>query len=305
MTGSTGASPASTSSVAPSGQYSIHDGKIYGLDGQPFLVKGINVFAGQVDPATILSTLPGLNAVRLAATPGTDPGQIDAMVQGITSKGGVVLIEDHSSSGANGGNNVLTGSALAAETDWYAGLAAKYKNNPNVWFGTANEPDNPGDLQSIATQERAIYDAVRGTGNTSIVANEMRGGYTNDFAGQSASIYADEKNVIWDTHIYGWISNYNPDQSAVFAAMGNQVANAQKVKSADGLVPTIVGEYGPSTTGLGNSADANGTQTIAQVQQSGLGGFAWAWNAGSDALTTGYNTLTAFGQQVANYFAGK
>lgn len=297
--------PTAPNGSAPSGQFSVSNGQIIGPDGKPFLIKGINVNAGQVDPGTILATFPGLNGVRLASTPSSDPAAIDAMVQGITSKGGVVLIEDHSSSGADGGNNVLTGAALKAETDWYAWLAAKYKSNPGVWFGTANEPDNPSNLGSIVAQERAIYDAVRGTGSNAMVALEMRGGFTNDMAQQSASTYADMKNVLWDTHVYGWISKYSTDPSAVFSAFGNQVANAQSVKSGDGKVPTIVGEYGPSTTGLGGNMDANGTETIKQVLQSNLGGFAWAWNAGDDALTDGSGKLTAFGQQVANSFAKK
>lgn len=292
--------PSVPDGTAPTGQFHVSNGQIIGPDGKIFIAKGINVSAGQVDPQTILATLPGLNAVRLASTPGSDPAQIDQMVQGITSKGGVVLIEDHSSSGANGGDNVLTGQALANETAWYAGLAAKYKNNPGVWFGTANEPDNPSNIASIAAQEGAIYDAIRGTGNNSMVALEMRGGFTNDFAAQNPGIYATMKNVAWDTHVYGWTSNYSTNPSDIFSAFGNQVANAQSVKSADGVVPTIVGEYGPSTTGL-NGVDPNGTQTIQQVLQSNLGGFAWAWDAGTDNLTSG-GKLTPFGQQVAASF---
>lgn len=86
-----------------------------GPDGKPFVARGINVSPDQADAATILQTFPGLNAVRLATTPGADPATIDSLVQGLTSKGVVVAIEDHSSSGGN--PNTLSGQALANEAD--------------------------------------------------------------------------------------------------------------------------------------------------------------------------------------------
>ncbi len=258
------------------------------------------------EAATLLATLPGLNAVRLAATPGTDPGTIDALVQGLTSHGVVVEIEDHSSAGAAfapNGNNVLTGSALDAETAWYAGLAARYRNNPHVWFGTANEPDAPSDPGSIAQQEIAIYNAIRGAGNKTMVMLSERGGFTTDFAQPYAADYAKMSNVAWDSHYYGWVSNYSTKQADIFTSFSNQIANAQSIRSADGLVPVVIGEYGTSTTGSGQ--DANGTQVVQMVGDSKIGGMAWAWNAGTDALTSGSNTLTPFGQQVLNSFSTK
>ena len=108
--------------MSTAGQFSVSNGQIIDPSGNPFVARGINVFPGQVDAATILQTFPGINAVRVAATPGTDPNVLDALVQGLTSKGVVVLIEDHSSSGGN--PNTLSGQALANEASWYAGLAA-------------------------------------------------------------------------------------------------------------------------------------------------------------------------------------
>ncbi len=205
-------------SIPVTGQFSAKDGKILDSNGLQFKGQGINVFPGQVDAAAILSTFPGIKTVRVATTPGTDPAQIDALVQGLTSHGVVVEIEDHSSSGAAfspNGDNVLTGQALTDETNWYAGLAAKYKTNPNVWFGTANEPDAPGDLDSIARQEIAIYNAIRGAGNNSVVMLEERGGFTMDFAHPYAADYAKMTNVAVDLHFYGWGAKYSTDPSVI------------------------------------------------------------------------------------------
>ena len=283
----------------PTGQFSVANGQIIDPNGNPFIARGINVFLDQADAATILKTFPGLNAVRLATTPGADPNAIDALVQGLTSKGVVVVIEDHTSSGGN--PNTLSGQALANEASWYAGLAGKYQGNPNVWFGTANEPDNTANLAAVPAQEAAIYNAVRGAGSNAMVLMEMRGGFTNDAAQQSASTYAGMRNVAWDTHYYGWAVNQNTDPATIAKALQDQIANAQGVKSADGTMPVVIGEYGPSTTGSG-SYDANGLQTVQVVDDSGHGTFAWAWNAGTDALTNG-GGLTDFGQLVAKHIA--
>lgn len=280
-------------------QFSVASGQIIDPSGNQFIARGINVFLNQVDAATILKTFPGINAVRLATTPGADPNAIDALVQGLTSKGVVVLIEDHSSSGGN--PNTSSGQALTTEANWYAGLAGKYLNNPYVWFGTANEPDNTANLQAVPAQEAAIYNAIRGAGSTAMVLMEMRGGFTNDAAQKSASTYAGMKNVAWDTHYYGWVTNYSTDAATIAKGLQNQIANAQSVKSADGTMPVIIGEYGPSTTGSG-SYDANGLQVVQAVDDSGYGTLAWAWSAGTDTLTSS-SGLTDFGRKVAQHIA--
>ena len=286
--------------IDATGQFSVANGQIIDPSGAPFVARGINVFPGQVDAATILQTFPGLNAVRVAATPGTDPGTLDSLVQGLTSKGVVVLIEDHSSSGGN--PNTLSGQALANEASWYAGMASKYKNNPDVWFGTANEPDNTANLQAIPDQEKAIYDAIRGTGSKAMVMlEERRGGVSEDAVAQSAGTYATMTNVAWDTHYYGWVSGYSTDPSVIASSVQSQIAAAQSVRSADGLVPVVFGEYGPSTTGIAGY-DANGMQVVQAVDNSGKGTFAWAYNAGTDALTNG-GGLTDFGQMVSQHIA--
>ncbi len=280
-------------------QFSVASGQIIDPNGNQFIARGINTFLGQADAATIMKTFPGINAVRLATTPSADQGAIDTLVQGLTSKGVVVVIEDHSSSGGN--PNTSSGQALTNEANWFAGLAGKYQNNPYVWFGTANEPDNTANLAAIPAQEAAIYNAIRGAGSNAMVLMEMRGGFTNDAAQQSASTYAGMKNVAWDTHYYGWVSKYSTDPAAIAKGLQDQIANAQSVKSADGTMPVVIGEYGPSTTGSGNY-DANGLQVVQAVDDSGYGTLAWAWSAGTDTLVNS-SGLTDFGQMVAKHIA--
>ena len=281
-------------------QFSVVGGQIVDPNGRPFVARGINVFLNQVDPATILKLFPGINAIRLATTPGADETAIDALVQGLTSKGVVVLIEDHSSSGGN--PNTSSGPALTNEAKWYAGLASKYHANPYVWFGTANEPDNTANPAAIPAQEAAIYNAVRGAGSNAIVLMEMRGGFTNDAAQQNSLTYAGMSNVAWDTHYYGWVTNQSTDPAIIAKGLAAQIANAQSVKSADGIMPVVIGEYGPSSSGIAGY-DANGLQVVQAVHDSGKGTFAWAYSAGTDTLVANGATLSDFGRMVAQHIA--
>ena len=293
------------------GGFRVSAGAILGPDGGAFIAKGINAFTGQMDVDTLVSRFPGINFVRLATSPGSNQSDIASFVNALTARKIVVEIEDHSSSGGN--PNTSAGQALANETAWFAGLASTYINNPYVWFGTANEPDNTANPEAIADQESAIYKAVRDTGNKSVVMMEMRGGFTNDFARTYSSSYSSMTNVVWDVHFYGWVTgwyklnnsdSYSTDQATIANALAAEIADAQSVRTADGAPPVIVGEFGPSTTGL-SSADANGTQVVQTVLDSGYGFAAWAWNAGTDNLTDDSANLTGFGRQVAARIGGR
>jgi hypothetical protein len=83
------------------------------------------------------------------------------------------------------------------------------------------------------------------------------------------------------------------------ASSASGIAGAQTIKSADGTVPVIIGEFGNSTTG--GAIDPNGDQVINAVTQSGLGYLAWGWNPDpeGDQLTSG-GQLTSYGQQIAS-----
>ncbi len=148
------------------GEFHVSNGEIIAPGGTDFLAKGIDAFPGQVDGNTILATFPGINMVRVAATPSTDPSTISALVQTLTAKKVVVEIEDHSGDASNN-THLETGSALTSEDDWYASLAATYKDNPYVWFGTMNEPGYGADVPSVEAQIVSNYNAIRGAGDNS------------------------------------------------------------------------------------------------------------------------------------------
>jgi hypothetical protein len=144
-----------------------------GPNGQPFIAKGVNIYADtlmSVGAATITSTFPGLNFLRVNVFDMTDDtaATLAPYVNALTSQGVTVELDDHNYP------TVITGNDLNAAVQRYADWATTFKNNPNVVFGTQNEPSAGGG--SIDGEISAIYNAVRGAGNNTIVMMNPYGG---------------------------------------------------------------------------------------------------------------------------------
>lgn len=276
--------------------FTVSGGKILDPSGNAFIAKGINLYDSQMGQASdILAAFPGLNMVRVAVQNYASAAAMTAFVNTMTARGVVVEIEDHVTSGGSN-NNVLTGSALTKETSWYSSIATAFKGNDHVWFGTMNEPDDTSNQAATTNQEVAIYNAIRGAGNTNPIMMSMIGGFSTTVSGGlTASAYASMTNIIWDAHFYNWQTNHNGAQAA--SALQGEIANAQLIHSADGTVPVIIGEYGSSQSDL--------PQVEQAVQGSGFGSLAWAWHSSWASLSpTGTGTaLTTSGKETAAYIA--
>jgi uncharacterized membrane protein YgcG len=299
----------SSSGGGGSGGFSVSSGQIIGPDGSPFVARGVDcddsIPASQVTPL-----FPGLNFVRLPTSNWPSASDLQAEVTSFTSAGIVVEIEDHPWPEVA----PYTGSDLASETSWYASLASAFNGNPYVWFGTMNEPQTAyGSAEAaISVQEAAIYGAIRGTGNNTIIMMELMGGGNPGTIGagfgMTPSTYSSMTGIVWDFHFYGWDSGYSTDQATVNAALlgsassGDGILAAQTITSADGVVPVLIGEYGNSTDG--QNVDPNWTQVLTAVETSGYGSAAWEVGVGgvADVLVSG-GSLTAYGQIVAQYIA--
>lgn len=282
----------------------VSDGEI--LDnGQPFIAKGINIYADalmNVGAATVTNTFPGLNFVRVNVFDMTTDtaAMLKPYVDALTSQGVVVELEDHNS------QTVLTGSALSSAVLRYTDWATAFKGNPNVVFGTQNEP--VGSSSSIDGEISAIYNAIRATGNNNLVLMDPNAG--NSTTGLAASNFARMTNVAWDLHYYSELSGYSPDLGANESALSSEVAGAQGIRSANGAIPVIIGEYGPAP---GNGISPGGSQAITAVEASGLGSAAWAWETGNPSpypgdlvnppWTGGPSSLTSYGQTLAQFIA--
>lgn len=303
--------PTVATTTIGNGRFQASNGKFLKPDGTNFRGMGLNVtpytgYAPSLYPA-VKNKFPGISLIRVVTGIGWTQGGQDQptyenFINVATADGVVCIIDGHSI------GTVRTGQALTDAANWYATLANKYKTNPYVWFNTPNEPN--GDYAQIAAEELAIYNAIRNTGNSHPILMELRGGGYTEWMSGKGSTWSGMTNVGWDTHFYGYLTgdyttsgSYN--KAATAQALANETAAAQAYQSADGVMPCIVGEFGPSTSGGANTTDANSQEVINAVFNSTFGFCAWALTGtsspGGDSMyldeTAG--TLTPWGQQVA------
>ena len=297
-------SPSCLSDTATSRSgFTTCDGKIYAPGGKEFIARGVNVYSFDLESAinSLASTLPGTNFVRVVVRSLDAPASYQTFVHRMTDQGIVVTFEHHPNAGGAQGT-VYTGAILAEESAWYASMAATYKTNPMVWFGTFNEPPTTGG--SLSLWQQATYNAIRDTGNNNPILLEVSGSRpANLQQALDPAIYATMRQVIWDPHAYNYQSDFSTDQATVDASVRAMIAAAQTIRSADGLVPVIIGEYGNSTTG--KEIDPGGVQEIKAVMASGVGSAAFTWTAGiapGNMIRKTDGSLTAYGQMVAAFF---
>jgi hypothetical protein len=282
----TPATCAATPGGAASGGFTTANGQIIAPDGSVYIAKGINLYDQAIGSASqVLAAFPGLNFIRLAAYSYSDTSSyLSGFISQMSARHVVVEIEHHIAAG--GGVPALTGSALSAENAWFQELASAFKGNPYVWFGTINEPASGGGL---AAEQASNYQAIRGTGNTSIIM------LSEPIEASTAGM----TNVVIDQHFYGWTSGYSTDQATVTA---NLMQTIKQDQQATGGLPVIIGETGPSTNG--STPDPNGQQVLTADMSSGYGAAFWNWNseAPQDNLTQN-GQMTSYGQTVAGWIA--
>lgn len=341
------------------GQFSIANGAMTDPSGQPFIPVGVNVYGdpGGLAAAAqnsagfpILSIYPKLNFIRVIVGPlshsntqwtyqaPNDPSFV-SIVNNLTAHGVVVEFEDHSSNGGFWENGVPgglggtvaappTGTSLAQNTAFWASMATQFKGNPYVWFGDLNElcsvgcSYDPSAIAPMSTYQLALYNAIRATGNTSII--ELGAGVGNGNPGTTglgsgliAADYAGMHNVIWHMHMY--LSG--TDASVLAQVQGSTVApccggggsqgylGAQTIGSADGVMPVIIDECGSGTTAdpqstsgqqianaLRTSQSANlGSACFVYYQPNGVSDWQMVNNAGTSGLPLSSYAFTPWG----------
>jgi hypothetical protein len=293
------------------GQFHVVNGSIVDPNGKPFFARGVNVPDSQMGSVDqILAHLPGINFVRLAVFSYQPPEVYSSFIKTMSDHGIVVELENHTNgTGDNRGGargSAFTGSKLAAESDWYSSVAHAYAPNPYVWFGTNNEPPQDG----LPAWQQATYNAIRDAGNNNPIMIEFPGGGVPGLEsvgyGMDPSVYGRMSNIVADIHYYGWESKFSTDQQTVDFVLSRLIQDTQTVKSHDGTLPVILGEYGVSTDGT--NRDANYSQVVQAVQQSTqiAGAVAWVWhsNPNNGTITIdGQGNLSWFGQRVAQWIA--
>jgi hypothetical protein len=286
------------------GWFRVSGGQIIAPNDRPFIAKGINIYPDQLEKrgvSAVLDTFPGVNLVRLNIFELTKytAAKLKPLVEQLTRHGVVVELEDHNYPA------VLSGSELTKAAAWYASLASAFISNPYVVFGTQNEPDATRGPGAVDTEIRTIYEAIRSTGNNTLILMNPIGG--TSVSGLNSSVYAKMTGVVWDAHEYAWIGKLSEDTSVQLAALRRNVPGAQAITSADGTIPVIIGEYGWACCTV---VDQGWKAVVNAVRASGLGSVAWAWTGGgtlemllNDHRGSPAYGLSEFGEMVKRMFA--
>lgn len=311
------------------------NGRVVGPNGNPFVGRGVAIRSSDLpnyvtnaacQPLTTM--FPGINMVRLSAYSYFSPTQYAQQIQWLTAQHIVVSIEDHmSSTGSTGGGGqgvVFTGTQLQNELNWYAALATQFLGNPYVWFGTNNEPPINPSLSALYTWQIQTVNAIRATGNNTIVELEQYNPYVQGaLGGVPQNTFAALKNIVFGPHYYSWIwsgQGTSVSQATIYSStpgsansqwggIVQQVANIQWFPSADGpKVPVGCYEFGPSTDGSNYDASGNAdVDAVFQAVNSGTVFCSLAWvinDGGPDNLGTS-SGLTTYGRAVASQIANQ
>lgn len=305
--------------VVPGTGFSVKSGLIIAPDGSVFIARGMNVYLESMEEvaANLDRLFPGTNMLRLVFRYAWDTSERTVnFIKQMTARRIVVMLDDHVM-----GNSkpVPTGATLASQMAWFRTHATTFRDNPYVWYEAQNEPTTGNDFPALSQHDRDTYDAVRGTGNPHMVVLLPPCGGNKGIVGAQGrgydgsrlnlALYADMVNVTLDLHSYPFMSGYSTDPAVVRAALFGSVAAAsgilaaQSIRTADGIPPLIIGEFGDST--VGKTIDTGGSQCVAAVLASGYGFLAFSWcmsnSLAGDVLTTRTNPpqLTPYGRQVA------
>ncbi len=331
----------------PTTAFTVSGGKIYRPDGVEFKAQGwsclvenlgnmvqnaacypllTNVLNGVAQngvPAAGLA--PNINIVGIANQ--TGPGDyntmisdIDQIVGWLTAKKVVVVIATYTNT-ANG-VSTLSGTALSNDVDMWRQLAVHYKDNPYVWFMAG---PNEGQDSTVSACHWAYYQAIRnaptasppGAGNTNPVGLNVYGGYRYSLLDASAGHYTSMSKVFWSFHPYAWemgggwpLGNVYTESvvSDCQAFLRDWVSGGTWVGSADGVIPTMAGEFGNAN---GNNPQAINGPTLFHVVSTYTpsicsGWIAWIWHW-PFSIVDGYGDNVVYDETpprlVANYGA--
>jgi hypothetical protein len=289
--------------------FQIQNGKLL-IGGK--LLSGVAVtgqYAQQVGPDQLANEIatkfPNINVVRLSTSPEggafTNGGQaqngetidnIDQTIKALNAKGIGVVLDNHGSD-ANTADNV---SQTGAEPAWFAQIAKDNLNNNMVMFQPLNEPI--GSDAAIAQEQKAAYDAIRGTGSNAVVAFDLAGGSGATPMLSNPDMYNQMSNYVIDAH------SYAAGSSDPASALQSEVAQLSSLREAGGgAVPVYIGETGNSIDG--SNPDPAATAELNAVWSGGTGGIAWLYDGaatgfnGVDHLTNPDGSLTGYGQEIA------
>ncbi|MCL2164995.1 MAG: cellulase family glycosylhydrolase [Oscillospiraceae bacterium] len=203
--------------VTEAGAFTVVGKEIIGPDGEPYVMKGINVQGpgawisrGLTQDLELICDVWKFNSIRLicgtkwnsfaSGYNNNETDNMDTIVQKFTDKGIVVMIDNHDYTSifprADDTSYVNSeGHTIPSFTEfkaWWVNVANKYKDNPYVWFNIMNEPGGNARNEAGANNWLNYHDqaveAVRNTGAKNIIVlDDYFWGQANGYQGGSTS----------------------------------------------------------------------------------------------------------------------
>jgi hypothetical protein len=198
--------------TSANGQFQVFNGQIIDPSGQPFVVKGTNVFWQTSRTLEELIDCWKFNTIRLNHFP--DPKQprndlnyiFDYIVASYTDREIVVILDmAHDGEGENIGIGHYWQSRQDELVELYAYYADRYRDNPYVWFDLINEP-GVLDFDSRAWVElhQKLIRTIRNTGNNNPILVE---------------------GWAWGQDAGNWESTPVPEENSAILSLGDQILN--------------------------------------------------------------------------------
>lgn len=244
--------PVATATPAATGRFYTQGAKIINPKGKVFVARGANMngpaYHFRSDPIDnpgplgmssldMIANCWKFNIVRVntfASSMLLYPEDFDRIVKAFTERGIVVMIEPHDYTGRYPSPDV----EMKMLAGGHRTLAARYKDNPYVWFNVMNEPnaEKPEQARDLWVEtHRTLIRAIRETGADNIIVADAHGWGQDNRGGSGSSILNwggelqnfDNKaqpNIVFSLHVYELWNNADQAFAEVLRHCGGQGA---------------------------------------------------------------------------------
>lgn len=237
-------------------------------DGRPFVPMGVNILGPRTfwpfpseGLARPLQEAWGFNAVRIVSCLPEGCNEfvwevnddLDALVDEYVERDMVAMIELHNFTG-----RLPTDEEMPAVEEWWREVAARYADEPYVWFNLLNEPrtgENPGEavdprwlevhqrltrvVRSVAPRNLIVYDGTAWGQEAPTYGAELVQPHQSAILAYGPTLQSEFREVVFSVHVYdrwGDPSLTDTQRDARFAAYVDAVQGR-------GL-PLLIGETG-------------------------------------------------------------
>ena len=163
----------SFSTLLRANSFVVDNGIVYDVNGEEFVVKGVNIFPDRSEDRDQIVDCWGFNTVRVNYLPDSAwfdaEWEFDLLEDAFANQGSVMILDlAHDAEDAESGIGRYWLPRLQELVDTYSYYATKYRDNPYVWFELINEPDTMTfNSDAWVSVHQALIAAIRQTGNTS------------------------------------------------------------------------------------------------------------------------------------------